>query len=233
VPGVSDRIDSIAMIGNSQQVAFGVFQNGVYGQSATLYEPSGWIRSGRIRYSTVLQKTFRSMDISVETFTGTLDAYTTDADGNDLYMRTINQTANDTTISLNTQVGTYEFLRFKQVLNASPDQLTTPIMTSMHVRALPAVKRQRLIQFPLICMDFEIFATSPKNGYEGFAAARLKGLEAIEETGLVVTVQDLTLDETYQATIEKITFTRPGPRSTDGRHNFGGYLDVLVKKLNV
>jgi hypothetical protein len=128
-------------------------------------------------------------------------------------------------------VGTYEFLRFKTVLNASPDQLTSPALNSMQVRALPAIKRQRMIQFPLLCMDYEMFSTSPKIGYEGFAITRLKGLEAIEETGMVVMVQDFTTDETFEAVIEKITFSRPGPRSVDGRHNFGGFLDVVVRKL--
>jgi hypothetical protein len=230
-PGVSDRIDSIAMIGNTTQVAFGVYQNGIYGQSATLYEKTGWIRSGRIRYSTVQPKTFRLLDLGVQSFTGSVDAYTVDALGSELYLRTIDAAANDSTISLLTQTGTYEFLRFKMVLNASSDQLTSPSLQSMQVRALPAIKRQRMIQYPLLCNDYEMFATSPKMGYEGFAVSRIKGLEAIEETGMVVTVQDFTTDETFEAVIEKITFTRPGPRSVDGRHNFGGFLDVLVRKL--
>lgn len=230
-PGVSDRIDSIAMIGNTTQVAFGVYQNGIYGQSATLFEKSGWLRSGRIRYSTVQPKTFRLLDLGVQSFTGSVDAYTVDDLGNELYLRTINAAANDSTISLHTQTGTYEFLRFKTVLNASSDQLTSPSLQSMQVRALPAIKRQRMIQFPLLCNDFEMFATSPKIGYEGFAISRIKGLETIEETGMVVTVQDFTTDETFEAVIEKITFSRPGPRSVDGKKNFGGFLDVLVRKL--
>jgi hypothetical protein len=230
-PGANGRIDSITMIGNTTQVAFGIYQHGIYGQSATLYEKTGWMRSGRVRYSTTAPKTFRLLDLGVQAFNGSVDAYSVDALGNELYLRTLDAAANDSSVALHTQVGTYEFLRFKTVLNASPDQLTSPALNSMQVRALPAIKRQRMIQFPLLCMDYEMFSTSPKIGYEGFAITRLKGLEAIEETGMVVMVQDFTTDETFEAVIEKITFSRPGPRSVDGRHNFGGFLDVLVRKL--
>jgi hypothetical protein len=230
-PGANGRIDSITVIGNTSQVAFGIYQHGIYGQSATLYEKTGWIRSGRIRYSTVQPKTFRLLDLGLQVFTGSVDTYSVDALDNELYLRTIDAQANDSSVALHTQVGTYEFLRFRTALNASADQLTSPSLNSMQVRALPAIKRQRMIQLPLLCMDYEMFATSPKIGYEGFAITRLKGLEAIEETGMVVVVQDFTTDETFEAVIEKISFTRPGPRSTDGRHNFGGFLDVLVRKL--
>jgi hypothetical protein len=101
----------------------------------------------------------------------------------------------------------------------------------MQVRALPSPLRQRLIQIPLLCCDLEESPIGTRVGREGYAVERLRALEYAEENFVDVTVQDFTTGETYEALIEQLSFRRPGPASTDGRTNFGGYVNLTVRKL--
>jgi hypothetical protein len=104
-------------------------------------------------------------------------------------------------------------------------------MDSMQVRALPFVRRQRLIQYPLLCVDHPETPTGVPFGKDGYAAIQLKGLEAAEEDNVVVTVKDFATDETFDALVEQVAFHRASNPSADGRKNFGGLILATVRKL--
>jgi len=108
---------------------------------------------------------------------------------------------------------------------------STPLLQSLLIRALPYAHTQRLIQYPLNCVDHEQDALGTGVGYEGFAWSRLSQLEAIEENYVRVQVQDFITGETYSALVEELAFTRVSTRSTDGRPNFGGILKCTMRKL--
>jgi hypothetical protein len=67
-------------------------------------------------------------------------------------------------------------------------------------------------------------------GYEGRASERIRLLEEIEESGDVLTWQDLTTAESRQAIIEQVTFTRmtPPDKRFDG---FGGVIEITVRTV--
>jgi hypothetical protein len=102
---------------------------------------------------------------------------------------------------------------------------------SLQIKAIPAPKRQRMVQFPLLCFDQERSGTGVAFGKEGFAWQRVEALEAVESARATVQVQDFVTGETFDALIETIEFKRTGPRSGDNRPNFGGYLTVTVRRL--
>jgi hypothetical protein len=79
-------------------------------------------------------------------------------------------------------------------------------------------------------MDREATANGVKYGREGYAFTRFAALKSLEQSLVVVTVTDTTTGETYQGEIQQVEFRRPGPKSADGKSNFGGFLQVLVKK---
>jgi hypothetical protein len=105
-----------------------------------------------------------------------------------------------------------------------------PIFKGYQAKALPATKRQRLIQFPVWCYDIEKDRYNVQTGYEGRAWERIQTLEAIEAEGDIVNVQDFTTGERIQAIIERIDFSRKTPPSGqfDG---FGGLLLVTVRSV--
>jgi hypothetical protein len=86
------------------------------------------------------------------------------------------------------------------------------------------------MQFPVYCFDTETDRYNTVVGYEGRAFERIKLLEAIEETGDVITWQDLSTSESRQAIIEQVTFTRmtPPDRRFDG---FGGVLEIKIRTV--
>lgn len=226
--GVTGAPSSVALYGASDRVAIAITGSGVYLQSDSTYESSGWITTGRIRYGTVVPKNFRLLSVTESSGNGEMVVYAVDANDAEVYLRTLSEGADGTHISLD-YLGTRESYRFKLELRPVAD--LTPVVESLQVRALPSPIRQRLIQFPLLCMDYIQTAGGVKIGTEGAARTMLKALEYAEENNIVVTVQDFLMDETYQAEIERVTFIRPGPRSTDKRANFGGYVLVTVRKL--
>lgn len=223
-------IGSIALYGVSDRVALGIPGVGIQLQSATVYEAEGYVTSGRIRYGTVIPKAFRLFSVTSSNGSGSIKVYAVEANDSELYLRTLANGASGLDISMaSTQVR--EFYRFKLVVEPSVDTLESPVVESIQVRALPAPSRQRMVLFPLLCVDHEQTADGVKIGAEGYAIQRLKALEYAEENYVVVTVQDFNTDETFQAQIEQVSFRRPGPRSTDGRTNFGGFINLTVRKL--
>jgi hypothetical protein len=127
--------------------------------------------------------------------------------------------------------GPQEFVSFKFTLSRSAsDTSRGPVFKGYQAKALPATKRQRLIQFPVWCFDIEKDRYNVQTGYEGRAWERIQTLEEIEAQGDIVNVQDFTTGERIQAIIERIDFSRKTPPSGnfDG---FGGLLLVTVRSV--
>ncbi|HET8767269.1 MAG TPA: hypothetical protein VFM86_08060, partial [Pedococcus sp.] len=228
--GTTSRVDSVAVYGASGRVALGVYGEGPYLQSDTLYESSGWVRSGRVRYSTVQTKQFRTADLGVSIPDGTVTLYVVQSDGDEVAIRNLDASSeNGRNIALGAGAPVpAEYLQIKVALT-SPGSVA-PVLDSLQIRAVPVVNRQELIQYPLLCMDREQTPTGTKYGKEGYAFTRLSAVKSLEANQAVVTVSDRTTGETFQAQIEQVEFRRPGPPSQDGRPNFGGVLTITVRK---
>jgi hypothetical protein len=124
-----------------------------------------------------------------------------------------------------------EFLAYKFTLTR--DTTTTssgPTFKGYQVKATIATPRRRVIKFPAYCFDIETDRFNTVVGYEGRAFDRIRLLEQIEQSGDVLTWQDLTTGESQQAVVEEVTFTRmtPPDRRFDG---FGGILQITVRTV--
>jgi len=98
---------------------------------------------------------------------------------------------------------------------------------------LPAVPRQRLIQYPCSLFDSESDKFGNKAGYEGAAYNRLKAIEAIESNGDTIVIQDFrpSTQETYTGIIEEIDFINKTP--TDKRYSgFGGLCLITIRTIS-
>lgn len=236
--GTTGRVDSATVYGASGRVAMGVFGEGVYLQSATAYEATGWVRSGRIRYSTVEPKKFRSADLGVSIPGGSVGFYVVQPDGDEVFVRNLTPSSeNGRNISLALGAGDpQEYLQFKVTLTSGGG--LTPVLESLQIRAIPIPTRQELIQYPLLCMDLERSATGVRYGRQsqpgkpGHAFTRFQALKALEQNQALVTITDRDTCESYEAGIETVEFRQPGPPSADGKPNWGGFLTITARKFS-
>jgi hypothetical protein len=113
---------------------------------------------------------------------------------------------------------------------STADATKGPLFTGYQLKSLPAVPRQRLIQYPVFCYDHESDKFSNEVGYEGSAYERMSQLEAIENVGDTIRVQDFRTGESYLGIIEEMDFINKTPE--DKRFSgFGGTLLVTIRTI--
>ena len=113
---------------------------------------------------------------------------------------------------------------------SSTDSTKGPLFTGYQLKALPAVPRQRLIQYPLLCFDRESDKFGVMTGYEGRAYDRMLQLEAVENAGDTIRIEDFRTGESYIGLIEEMDFINRTP--TDKRFSgFGGLLVVTIRSV--
>ena len=234
--GAAGYATSVDFIGNGSQLAFTTSgSNGIAVQSATVLASTGWLKTGKIRYGTLEPKNFKRL-LARGTFTSgelTLTSVGTSNIGTDTEYDHITYNSGVPAVEVTTSQpeAAQEFLAYKFTLSRDATDTTAgPIFKGYQAKSTIATPRQRLIKFPVWCYDEETDRNKTKTGYEGRAWARIQLLEDIEESGDVLTWQDLTTGETRQAQIEQTTFTRMTP--PDKRFNgFGGIIEIIVRTV--
>jgi hypothetical protein len=224
---------SVAFFGGTSRVVLAVNTHGIYLQSATSYETTGYLLTGRIRYATAEDKTFSL--VKVRTSVGddsSLAVASIDSTGTERSIVTFTSSIEDNQdVSLGAVEDTPQtYISIRTTLNASTDGLTSPTLETLQVKATPNPHIQRNIRMPLKLQDMEEDANGQKVGYVGSAYIRLARLEQLENDNSVVAVLDRTSGESYSAQIRKIQFVRTTPPSRN-KKNFGGVILLDVLKL--
>jgi hypothetical protein len=191
----------------------------------------GYLQTGFIRYNTLENKLFKVLDAQFNSTNGGLNIDSIAADNQEYRIGTFAQEANIPEININYPVGAQQYLGFKFTLTrSSTDTSKGPLFTGYQIKALPAVPRQRLIQYPLLCFDRESDKFGVMVGYEGRAYDRMGQLEAVENAGDSIRVEDFRTGESYIGLIEEMDFINRTP--TDKRFSgFGGVLIVTIRTL--
>ena len=200
-------------------------------ENLSLKRASGWLQTGKIRYGTVEPKFFRYINVQCDTGQGdNIIAYTINDQGNQASIATLSAGLSNQDVFIGTLSAAQELVSFKFVFNNVTDDAGVPVLNAYQIKALPAAKRQRLIQYPLSCYDYEMDKFNSAFGYEGRAISIIQRLEAIEQTGRFVNITDYRTGEQYQGIIEEVRFTN---ESSPDKNNsgFGGLLLVTVRKL--
>jgi hypothetical protein len=167
----------------------------------------------------------------VDTTDGGLRISSIDSEGNAVQIGTFGQASNVPEININYPQAAQEYLGFKFTLTRSDTDVTKgPLFTGYQIKALPAIPRQRLIQYPLFCFDHESDKFGNEVGYEGSAYERMTQLETIENAGDTIQVQDFRTGEAYLGLIEEMDFNNKTPE--DKRFSgYGGYLTVTIRTV--
>jgi hypothetical protein len=227
-----------AFIGNTSRLAFcsnalssaTADRGGNYLESATNYVSTGYLQSGFIRYATIEDKVFKTLHVNMENANGGLTVQSISKAGQEYTIA--NFAAGDLIepFAVAYPLGTQEYVAFK--FNFTPKTSTvTPTFSAYQLKALPAIARQRLIQYPVLCYDTESDKYGNQMGYEGFAFKRISDIETLESAGDTIRVQDFRNGETYLGIIEEINFlnrTPSGPRFS----GFGGVLLVTIRTVS-
>lgn len=227
------QVQSVTFFGVTDRVVAGVQGVGLYLQDATIYEPTGYLQTGKMRYATAEPKAFQLIKLrAAVTGTTAVEIRTIDSLDVERSCFTIKAGFNtDTDITLKTISDVLQpHAAIKLVFSSSLDGVVSPYVQSYQVKSTPVPRIQRLITMPLQLLDQEKDRSGAKFGYKGFAAERLAALEQIEQDRNVIIVNDWTNGESFTAQIKSVKFQRTTPPSKNEK-NFGGLVVVELVKL--
>jgi hypothetical protein len=229
VSGVAAASNQVAFFGNTDRAAF-TSGNVIYAESTGSKVTSGYLQTGFIRYNTLENKLFKLLNPRVDTTDGGVSVKSVDSENNEYNIGAFSQGTATTELGIPYPAGPQQYLAFKFTLTrSSTDATKGPLFTGYQLQSLPAVHRQRIIQYPLFCYDHESDNLGVEVGYEGSAYDRLSQLEAIENNGDTLRVEDFRTGESYIGLIEELDFINRTP--SDRR--FSGYGGMLIATIRL
>ena len=222
-----DGTDRLAFTTNATSVTNG----SVYIESDTRLVSSGYIQTGFVRYNTLEGKIFKLLAPRVDTENGGLNISSIAYNENEYLIGTFAEDSIVQEIGIPYPVGAQEYMGFKFTLTRSTlDNTKGPLFTGYQLKSLPAVPRQRLIQYPLFCYDREADKFGVQVGYEGSAWERMQQIESVENAGDTIRIEDFRTGESYIGLIEEMDFINRTPQ--DKRFSgFGGTLVVTIRSV--
>jgi hypothetical protein len=235
-PGVTGRLTTAcAFNGNTDQLTFisnyVATPGAVYIEEASTLVPTASLETGFIRYNTLENKIFKTLTPRFDTTNGGITIYSVQADNAEVTLGSFPQGSNLGVIGIAYPATPQQYLGFLfEFTRDSTDSTLGPKFTGYQVNTLASIPRQRLIQYPAMCYDFEMDKFNNQAGYDGAAYARQQVLERIEDVGDTVLVQDFRTGESYLGLIEEQDFINKTP--TDKRYSgYGGVLLITIRKV--
>ena len=228
--GTAATASQVAFFGNSDRAAFAT-GNTIYAESTGDLVASGYLRTGYIRYNTLETKIYKLLQARIDTSNGGLALESIDSRDNTYNLGTFAQGTPVPEINVSYPTTSQEYLGFKFTMSrSSTDATKGPLFTGYQLKSLPAVPRQRLIQYPVFCYDHESDKFSNEVGFEGSAYQRMSQLESVENVGDTIRVQDFRTGEEYLGIIEEMDFINKTPE--DKRFSgFGGTLLITIRTI--
>ena len=228
--GTSTTASQVAFFGNSDRAAV-TNGNNTWAESTTSVVAEGYLRTGYIRYNTLETKIFKLIQARVSTVNGGLNVDSIDAGDNFYRIGTFAQGSAVPEVNVNYPQAAQEYLGFQFTLTRSTTDVSKgPLFTGYQVKSLPAIPRQRLIQYPLSCFDHESDHFGVEVGFEGSAYDRMSQLESVENLGDTIRVEDFRTGESYIGLIEELDFRNATP--SDKRFSgYGGVLLVTIRTV--
>ena len=224
-----------AFMGVTNRLAFCNAGNGsdgtIYVESAADLIASGELRTGYVRYNTLEGKIFKLINARINTANGAFGMESITSEGAAFDIGDFAQGQTVPEVNVNYPVGAQEYLGFRFTLyRDNSDPTKGPLFTGYQIKALPAIPRQRLIQYPVMCYDHEMDKFNNEIGYEGSAFDRMSQLETVENVGDTIRIEDFRTGETYIGLIEEMQFINRTP--TDKRFSgYGGLLLVTIRSV--
>ena len=224
----TNEVTTVCVMGSTNKLIIGVKETAIYQQATTLVS-SGYLQTGQIRYFTLEDKHFELVKLrQTLPMQGTLKVSSVDANGAIADIITVGNNfdfTQDITGLDQYDLTPKESIALKFTLYSAVGQLVgqEDSFNGYQLKALPAVKRERIITLPLLVFDQEMDKNNMTIGYIGRTWKRITALEDIESNGDVVVLQDFRNGEQVRGVIESMKFTVVAPPS----RAFAGYGGVL------
>lgn len=203
----------------------------IYVEDESTLRTSGYITTGNIRFRTLEPKNFKRLLARGDFSYGSMTLETVDKNGLEYDHISYDSTIIPVEVTTSNPATAQEYVAYKFILyRDGTDNTQGPILKGYQAKATIATPRQRLISYFVYCFDEETDKNNARFGYSGRAYDRILALENIEETGDVITWQDLNTGESRQVQIEGINLvnTTPPDRNFNG---FGGILEIVVRTV--
>ena len=229
--GETANPSSTDFLGATDRVVFAVPGDGVWVESYAVKVPSGYLKTGFIRYNTLEGKLFKLLTPRIDTTNGSLSISSIRYDYTEYLIGTFAEESTVQEIGIPYPQGPQEYLAFKFTLNRdAQDSTLGPLFTGYQLKSLPAVPRSRLIQYPLFCFDHESDKFGVEVGYEGSSWDRMQQLEAVENAGDIIRIEDFRTGESFTGLIEEMDFINRTPQDKKFS-GFGGLLVVTIRSV--
>lgn len=193
---------------------------------------SGYIRTSRIRFSTLEPKLYKLLKVRGKPLAGPLSVTFLDQGDAEAGSVTFAAGANpgNSDITITSPVAPQDYLSLKFTMSRSATVNTSGAeISGYQLKALPGGTRQRLIRLPLLVYDFEKDTFGNKRGQQGTALNRLMALEDLENVGGSVVLQDIGGGISLNCVIESIQFQQDTP--PPGQAGFGGVANVTLRTV--
>ena len=225
---------AVAFIGATNRLAFCTAYNTTDGAIYTESDnkvTTGYLTTGNIRYGTLEPKNFKRLLGRGDFTYGSMTLETVDKNGVEYDHISYDAAISPIEVGTSSPATAQEYVAYKFIMfRDATDTTKGPTFKGYQAKATIATPRQRILRFPVYCFDVETDRYNTVVGYEGRAFDRIQALEDVEQTGDVLTWQDLSTGESRQAVIEQVTFTRmtPPDKRFDG---FGGVLEITIRTV--
>lgn len=214
---------SLAFIESTGEIVIGT-QLGLHMKS-DVYEDSGYLLSGRIRYGTGEAKQPVSLRIQNSGEVGSVGIKLTNRNGAVASFPVI-PLLGTADLQVSNSLSPDEDLEIEVTLKDSGTD--TPIFEQWQLRSLPAPERSRTITIPLLCFDEE----KDSNGQVRYSDAwsRYMRLEQLERAGIAVLLQDFATGEERICQIRALQFEQTTPPPF--KHGYGGIVTVQLQTVD-
>lgn len=231
-PGVN-QVVRVCPIGSTGRIAFTVDNTGLYFEGVTEV-PSGWLRTGRIRFDTQEKKSFDFLRVNRDNSGISVTPFE-EHDGVWGGPAQLTETVGVPGLSTEyeavvSRTSRYQEVRYTFVITRAVSNGSA--FTGYQLRGLPSNVVGRSIRIPLLCFPRE----KSREGLDIDRPTwdRIKALELIEKRGGYVRLQNLNTGENELATFESIQFiTTHTQQSRQDQANPGGMLVVTLRLVNL
>lgn len=227
------KVAGVSTLGATGRLIITLATDSIWIQNASTLYPSGYLRTGRIRFNTEEPKLYKFLSLSSPNpLQGNLGTDIIAVDGTDYpgltYTPALNPGTTDMTISQ--PAGRQKWIKLKFTLYRGTDVTTGAVMNGWQVKALPGSIRQRMIQHTFLLFDEEKDKGNQRMGTDGYARQRFEQFKELARAGDVVVFQELFEDLSSLVVIDDWKYTQlapPGPGGT----TLGGYLTVVLRTV--
>jgi hypothetical protein len=231
---VTGEVCSATNFGNSDRMAFAVVGQGAYLESASTLEATGYLKTGRVRYSTLEPKIYKFVTVKTPTsLMGSVGVSVIDPGGAETSILTVSQggTAVIENVVMAAPSTAVEWVQLKMTLGRSASDTTQGgEVDGWQLKAMPGSVRQRVFTYPFLCFDKEQTRSGQMVGAEGRTLARLQAFEQIFARGDAVAFQDLKNGESYLVVIDDYRFEQRAQPGSN-KSNYGGILWVELRTI--